>query len=592
MCGIVATAGRLGPELDAILLALRHRGPDSTGSVVMATCALAMARLAIMDPNPRSDQPMELAGATLVYNGEIYNFAGLRHRLEQRGHRFVTTGDTEVVLHAVVEWGVAGACERLNGMFAFALWDDRSHSLHLARDSFGIKPLYWLGDGDGLVAASEVTPLAAAFGLRPRPDAIREFLRFGSPVTDVAYERVAELEPGTILTWHDHTVRIRPFAARSAGGATPAEAARDSIARQLRSDRPTALFLSGGFDSALLAAVAADTGAPVSALTLSTHDNSEDVRLAAETARHYGLPHEVVAVHEADLARSADAFLGALDQPTIDGFNTFLVARAAVDRGFPVALSGLGGDETLGGYGYSRRLRQVRRARRVWDRLPSGLRPGAAAALAPWLGQPASRLEAILDAGSAAATWTAWRRLFDDDEIRRLTGGVAEPSPRWLTDADASDRAQLRQLDFAVYLRATLLRDTDVFSMANSVEVRVPFLDPTFVHATERAEPTKHDLARLMGDELLVTRARARKVAFALPWPRWLPLLRPDEVLTTGGPFADMVDVTCARRLLADDARSGAMRGLRAWALLVLAHWLGREPAARRPAPRPAIRAA
>ena len=439
---------------------------------------------------------------------------------------------------------------------------------------------------------SEATPLAAAFGLRPRPDAIREFLRFGSPVTDVAYERVAELEPGTVLTWHDHTVRVRPFAARSANGLTPVEAARSSIARQLRSDRPMALFLSGGFDSALLAAVAAETGAPVSALTLSTHDNFDDVRLAAETARHYGLPHEVVSVDEAGLARSADEFLGALDQPTVDGFNTFLVARAAVDRGFPVALSGLGGDETLGGYGYSQRLRQVQRARRVWDRLPAVVRPSAVAALAPWLGQPAPRLESILDARSPAATWAAWRRLFDDDEIRGLTGAVAGPSPRLLTDADDSDHAQLRHLDFAVYLRATLLRDTDVFSMANSIEVRVPLLDPTFVLATEHAEPTKLDLAQLMGDDLLTTRARAHKLAFALPWQRWLPLLQPDEVLTTGGPFAEMVDVAYARRLLADDARSGPMSGLRRWALLVLAHWLAREPAARQPMPRPASRAA
>ena len=352
------------------------------------------------------------------------------------------------------------------------------------------------------------------------------------------------------------------------------------------------MFLSGGFDSALLAAAAARTGAPVSALTLSTGDNPEDVRLATDTARHYGLPHDVVSIGESDLTRAAGDFLGALDQPTIDGFNTFLVARAAVDRGFPVALSGLGGDETLGGYGYSRRLGQVRRARRVWDYLPPDLRPRAVAALASWLHQPASRLASILDARSLAATWTAWRRVFDDDEIRRLTGAVAEPSPRWLTDVDDSDRAQLRHLDFAVYLRATLLRDTDVFSMANSVEVRVPLLDPTFVLATEHAETTKHDLAHLMGDELLATRARARKLAFALPWRRWLPLLQPDDLLTAGGRFAEMVDVAHARQLLADDARSGPMPGLRRWALLVLAHWLAREPAARGPAPRSASRVA
>ena len=590
MCGIVAVAGEHRLTADAIVGALRHRGPDSAGSVTVGPCTLAMARLAIMDPDPRSDQPMEFAGVTLVYNGEIYNFKDLRHCLERLGHRFVTTGDTEVLLHAVVEWGVDAACERLEGMFAFALWDERDQSLSFARDSFGIKPLYWLGDDRGVVAASEVTPLAAAFGLRPRPDAIREFLQIGSPVTNPAYERVAELEPGTVLTWRDRTIHIRPWACPVGRGTDPVEAAHDGTTRQLCSDRPAVLFLSGGFDSALLAAVASRADASVAAITLATRDNSEDVRLAAETARHYGLRHEVATVDDESLVSSAEEFLGVMDQPTIDGFNTFLVSRAAIDRGFPVALSGLGGDEVLGGYGYRRRLRQVQRVRRVWSRVPGSLRPRAAAALAPRLHQPAARIEAILDARSASATWRAWRCLFDDDEIRRLTGEVPDPSPRWDTNVDDSVREQLRHLDFSVYLRATLLRDSDVFSMANSVELRVPFLDRAFVHAARQAELTKPDLACLMHDDLLTTRAHARKLAFALPWQRWLPILEPrfDDLLTAGGPLADVIDVVEVRRIVAGDARSDPMSGLRRWALLVLASWLARDPAARRPAPRPA----
>lgn len=590
MCGLVAIVGEHQSRAESIVAALGHRGPDSAGSASLGECTLAMARLAIMDPVPRSDQPMEFAGATLVYNGEIYNFIDLRHDLERLGHHFTTTGDTEVLLHAVVEWGVEATCGRLEGMFAFALWDAPGRSLHLARDSFGIKPLYWLGDDRGLVAASEATPLAAAFGLGPRLDAIREFLRFGSPVTEVAYERVAELEPGSILTWRDRTIHIAPFANAVDGVCDPSKAARDGIARQGHSDRPAALFLSGGFDSALLAAVAAGVGAPVTALTIATHDNLEDVRLAAETARHYGLPHHVAEVDAEGLAQLAEEFLEAMDQPTVDGFNTFIVARTAIDRGFPVALSGLGGDETLGGYGYSRRLRQVQRARRVWSHLPAGLRPRAAATVASWVHQPAQRLEAILDARSVAAMWIAWRRLFDDEEICRLTGAAADDSQRWITNSGDSDRAQLRHLDFAVYLRATLLRDTDVFSMANSVEVRVPLLDRDLVRSVEHVGLTKQDLARLMGDELLLARACAPKLAFTLPWQRWLSILGPrfDDLLAAGGPFAEVVDVAEARRLLAGDARANPMSGLRRWALLVLASWLARDPTARHPVPRPA----
>jgi asparagine synthase (glutamine-hydrolysing) len=604
VCGIVAITGDLTHRADAIVADLGHRGPDSTGSVAVATCTLAMARLAIMDPDPRSNQPMGFAGTTLVYNGEIYNFMSLRGRLEQLGHQFATTGDTEVLLHAAVEWGVEHACERLEGMFAFALWDDRTRSLHLARDCFGIKPLYWLGDGRGVAAASEVTPLAAAFGLRPRLNAIREFLRFGSPVTDPSYEGAAELEPGSILTWRDRTIRVRSFARRLTHSPhpaphrapdpapdpapPPAEAVRTAVARQLRSDRPMVVFLSGGFDSALLAAAATHAGTSLTALTLSTRDNSEEVRRATETARSYGLPHEIATVDDDDLVRTAEAFLDAMDQPTVDGFNTFLIARAAIDRGFPVALSGLGGDETLGGYGYSRRLRQVDQIRRVWNCLPAGTRPHFAAGLAPLLHQHAPRLEAILAARSVAATWTAWRCLFDDDEIRTLTGGAPDPSPRWFTDRDDPTRTQLRHLDFAVYLRATLLRDCDVFSMANSVEVRVPLLDREFVSATDDAALTKKGLARLMGDDLLSKRARQRKLAFVLPWQRWLALLEPslDDLMAPGEPFADVVDVAQARRILAADGRSDQQRALRRWALLVLARWLTRDAGARRTAPR------
>jgi asparagine synthase (glutamine-hydrolysing) len=589
VCGIVAITGAQQSRADAIVTALGHRGPDSRGSVSTGTCTLAMARLAIMDPDSRSNQPMEFAGASIVYNGEIYNFRDLRRELERLGHGFRTTGDTEVLLHSIVEWGVVGACQRIDGMFSFALWDDRRRRLHLARDSFGIKPLYWLGDDRGVVAASEATPVAAAFGLSPRPAAIGEFLRFGSPVTDVVYERLAELEPGSVLTWHERGIEIRRFTPHVVSGISPDEAARDGIARQLPSDRPTVLFLSGGFDSALLAAVTAGVGRPISALTLATRANEEEVRLAAETAKYYGLPHEVATVDDESLAGSAEDFLAAMDQPTIDGFNTFLVSRAAIDSGFPVALSGLGGDETLGGYGYSRRLRQVHYARRLWDHVPAFLRPRAAAALAPLLRQPAPRVQAILDAHSVSATWTAWRQLFRDDEIQALTGARPDPSPRWLTAVDDKPRAQLRQLDFVVYLRATLLRDTDVFSMANSVEVRVPLLDRAFVYSTDKSEPTKRVLAQLMGDDLLETRARARKLSFALPWQRWLPLLEPsfEELLSARGPLADVVDVINARRLLAEDSRVNGRNGLRRWALFVLARFLGRDPAARRPAPRP-----
>jgi asparagine synthase (glutamine-hydrolysing) len=574
-----------------MIAALGHRGPDSEGSLSFDECTLVMTRLAVLDPQPRSDQPMQFARRALVYNGEIYNYLELRHVLERRGHHFETSGDTEVLLHALVEWGVAGGCERLEGMFAFALWDDRDRSLSLARDPLGIKPLYWHGTARGIAAASEATPLAEAFSLSPRSDAIREFLRFGSPVSVVAYEGIAELEPGTVLTWRpDHTIGVVPFDTADTGAAAPAVAVQAAITKQLRSDRPTVVLLSGGFDSALIGGIAARHDGSSVGLTLETNGNGEDVDRARKTARHYGLDHQIARVEERDLLGIARDFLDAVDQPTIDGLNTYLVSRAVIDRGFPVALSGLGGDETLGGYGYSRKINQLKVARLVTRAAPGELRHLIIKTVAASIQQPGARLQAILDAPSVAATWMAWRSLFEDDEIRRLTGHAPPSSSRWFADGSLPVRSQFRALDFSVYLRATCLRDTDVASMANSGEVRVPLLDAGFVHSTDRAGVTKGGLAALLGDEFLASLAGKPKLPFSLPWARWLPLLEADfeDPLADGGPLAGVIDIGQARQVLARDDHPQPVHTLRRWALLVLASWLQRKPSQRRPAPRAA----
>ncbi len=588
MCGIVAVLEGAGREIGSQLLEqLGHRGPDDAGSLQLDGCFLAMARLAILDPTARSNQPMSWKGHHLVYNGEIYNFRALRDELSARGVPFETSGDTEVVLKALVEWG-ADACERLSGMFAFALWDEHRRVLTVGRDSYGIKPLYWRAlDGGGVALASEATPLAGVGTANVSLDAVREFLRLGSPVSSSIYTEVVEVQPGTVTAWTaDGEVRTSSFERRATDMGDGPATLRAVAGELLLSDRPVALFLSGGFDSAAVASAIAATERKPVAITLATSGNGDDVERAAATAAHYGLEHHISPVTLADTeSLLVVEFLSAMDQPTIDGFNTFLVSRAAVERGFPVALSGLGGDELMGGYGYYRWQRQVDVAAAAWRRTPGTARSAAGALGARVLHRRPSEVAAILDAPSLAHRHLAWRSLFTSDEVARLTGADASASQRWLCDPAATPRRQLSKLDFETYLRPTLLRDTDIFSMANSVEVRVPLLDERFVMATQAmSRPlTKLDVAKAWDDDYLAKVAAMPKLTFGLPWRDWIrAVVDKTGVLHGGDPWAGFVDPVEAKRFLTDTEQSTRAGALRSWALVVLASWLARPPAARR----------
>lgn len=586
MCGIVAVLKGAGSELGSQLLEqLGHRGPDDAGSLQLDGCFLAMARLAILDPTARSNQPMSWKGHHLVYNGEIYNYRALRAELSGRGVPFETSGDTEVVLKALVEWG-AEACERLSGMFAFALWDEHRRVLTVARDRYGIKPLYWRAvDGGGVALASEATPLAGIGTAQVRLDAVREFLRLGSPISASIYTEVVEVQPGTVTTWDvDGEVRSTSFGCRATDTGDGPATLRAVAGEFLLSDRPVALFLSGGFDSAAVAAAIATADRKPVAITLATSSNGEDVDRAAATAAQYGLEHHISPVTLADTESLLVDFLSAMDQPTIDGFNTFLVSRAAVERGFPVALSGLGGDEVMGGYGYYRWQRQVDVAAAAWRHTPAKARSAVGTVGARVLHRRPSEVAAILDAPSLAHRHLAWRTLFTGDEVARLTGADAPASQRWLCDPAASPRAQLSKLDFQTYLRPTLLRDTDIFSMANSVEVRVPLLDERFVMATQAmSRPLrKLDVAAAWGDDYLAKVAGLPKLTFGLPWRDWIrAVIDKTGVLQGQDPWGGLLDPSEAKRFLTDAEQTSRAGALRSWALVVLASWLARPAPSR-----------
>lgn len=589
MCGI---AGVLRGQANAreLLAALAHRGPDGEGSVDLGSCSLAMTRLAILDPAPRSDQPMRWGDATIVFNGEIYNFVSLRRELRSLGWSFETTGDTEVLLKSLLQWGEA-ALPRLHGMYAFLLWRHDRQELWVARDSFGIKPLYWAPiPAGGVCFASEAHAVTELVGCRVSLKAVSEFLHFGSPYSVTAFDGVVEFPPGELTIFRaDRSVDAHVYESAGPEARDVGERLAAAVRSHLTSDRPLALFLSGGFDSALIASQT--TNAPFAlptGVTLDTGTNTADVAGARRTARHYGLALQVIPYRTEDAATRVEDYVRSMDQPTIDGFNTFLVADAANSAGFPVALTGLGGDEVLGGYGYYRRARWMARAARPYGHLPNFAQLQIGRALAARTGRTGSQTGSILAAKTTLERYHAWRSVFTAEETRRLTG--VRPDPAIVikaSDQGDSETAELRSLDFGLYLRSTLLRDADVFSMACGVEVRVPLLDRTLVDhiRTELPGVTKRDLAIFLQDDHLLQVADAKKLGFRLPWHQWIETLGPtEELLAAQDPWNGLVDPAEARALMAEDAGASVDRLL---ALVVLARWLEGLGSPRRLGGRP-----
>jgi len=563
---------------------LRHRGPDAEGIQVFGRCTLAMTRLAILDPTSRANQPMGRGSKRLVYNGELYNFRELRSEMESQGVRFETTGDTEVVLCALERWGVA-ALPRFRGMFALACWDVETEELWLARDRFGIKPLYWRPQSGGIAVASECRALLGDAPLEVSPSAVAEYLQLGSSITAAITRGVFELEPGTVMVWRGARITTARFAGLPDAVDTPEPAGAvaafaEAVTMHLASDRPVAVFLSGGFDSTTL--MSACRGGPRMplALTIAHEENAEDVARAGRTATHYGASHEVIAVSASEVVASMSKLVAAMDQPSIDGVNTYLVSAAARARGIPVALSGLGGDEVLGGYSYHHTPRARAFASRVWQGMPPLVRPVAGNVIRRRAGVAAERMTAVLSARTPQERFLAFRGLFSETEVHQLVGFIPErSSPRWSPNPALEERRQYAALDFDLYLRPTLLRDSDVMSMANGVEVRVPYLDNRFVAATLGAghAPSKDEFARALDDPYLATVAAEPKRTFAMPWRTWLPAVvsaYSDILFGQADPWGGVIDGEKAREILQRPMLPGGMEPLRAWALVVLALWI------------------
>lgn len=598
MCGIAGTIDTMTERAVARVTLLNeaqtHRGPDHTVIAQIGGITVGNTRLAIRDPTPAGNQPFVSADGRYicVFNGEIYNYRQLvdRFRLPVR-----TGCDGEVIPQLWAKLGVESLAE-LRGMFAIALVDVLEECLYLARDPFGIKPLYWrlLPDGN-LAFASEVRPLARlAPGLRVDEAAIARYLRYGAMAADQSpfLEITAVPLKSVAVIRQDRSIEVRAVP----DGPDPTEqrpadlgaALTESIDLHLGADVPTALLLSGGVDSAVIAAVSRRLGQDLHCLTVAADGAPDETPGAARTARHYGHRFQRVQIVLED--SDVTGFFQAMQRPTVDGLNTYLICRAVHQAGFKVALSGLGGDEAVGGYSHFRLLKYLPLLQAM-DAvpIPVGAFTGKLAAALGVAGEAkARRMMGKGGPRSGVNLVLLQRELFPASLVSDLTG---VRSSKTAGDADRASRpagcspgsfAAMSAAEVAVYLQAMLLPDADAFSMAWSVELRIPFVDNhVFSAVLDRARgrnvaPGKAAIGAALGDPYLKALATRPKRGFSLPMGSWLagPLA---PVLSAAGepsaPLWSLVDHAAATEAGLLPLRP-RRRWAEAWALAALNGWM------------------
>ena len=612
VCGIGAIldpAGTSGPDPGQRMVeALRHRGPDGDALRRIGPLTLAHTRLAIIDVRG-GDQPLESEDGrvTVVVNGEIYNHLELRADLERRGHRFATHSDSEVVLHGYEEHGPAVA-SRLNGIFAFALWDAGKRRLVAARDHFGVKPLYWWTDGRRLALASEVGALVAAGLVRPAVDrvALDHYLacRF-VPSPRTLFAGVRKLAPGSTLivtedglpsleTWREPPGPVLDGTALDELAAGLAERFGDAVGRQMMSDVPYGAFLSGGVDSAaVVAAMASRAAEPPTTFTIGFpgHGDVLDERApAAESARLIGTRHHETAMSEGDFLAELARCVPRLEEPCgIPSAPALMqLSRFAAEQ-VKVVLAGQGADEPHGGYGRHRAAALLAPLR-----LLPAMAAAPAAALARALPRAASarRVAHVVGGRGDAQRMLRLMEITDGRVRAELLGHGREAASERLEAArtvlaDVPGRPLLDQalhLDTRMFLPDGILLCNDKMSMAAGLELRVPFLDRELMRFVERipgrARATPREgkrLHRRAMDLLLPPGIAGRpKHGFATPYDHWLRASLGREVerrYSGGGELGGLIDPSAVSRLVDEHRRGRADHKAVLYCLLELSEW-------------------
>lgn len=607
MCGIV---GYCGParrfsddKLRRMLESIQHRGPDDEGTYSAAAGGdnrvwMGSRRLAIQDLSPAGHQPMVEGDRAIAFNGEIYNFLDLRATLEREGYPFRSHCDTEVALASWSRQGLAAA-ESWRGMFGAAVWDAATEELWLVRDPWGIKPLYYhFGEG-GVAFASEVRALLEA-EVVPRElsrRGIEDYLRFGAvqdPVTII--DGVYALLPGYALRWRRGQVELKrytPDFAASMRAPDVEPMLRDIVRQQMISDVPLVVFLSGGVDSSVVALLARqEAGAGVQTLSVVFEEEQYSERAyARRVAARIGTEHHEALLRGGEALEKAMEAISRMDQPTIDGVNTYVVSQAARQCGFTVALSGLGGDEFFGGYASFGRAALVEKMQRWAQRAPA--LAGLAGRMLGGLGRAGRKLGGYLESGEFwEHPYFFQRTLFFPDQVEALCRGgrpsieadrLAEARLQSLLEQAATldPLNQVSLLEARTYMANMLLRDSDQMSMAHSLELRVPLVDHLLAGrllATPGEEKgfgrsPKLWLRQAFAKDLPEEVFTRKKSGFVLPFDVWLrgPLRREVEGTIATNP-GNLWNLGAATRVW-EGFWQGEVNFSRPWALYVLSRW-------------------
>jgi asparagine synthase (glutamine-hydrolysing) len=596
MCGIagaIGTSPQAEENVGRMLARQAHRGPDAEGRWRSPGLVLGHRRLSIIDLSDDGRQPManEDGQIQITFNGEIYNYRELRAELESR-HQWRSHADTEVIIHGYEQWGIEGLVKRLRGMFAFVLVDLRQHKQYLVRDRLGIKPLYYGFAGETLYFASEVKALREVLPAGGLDVAgVVGFLGLGSVPSPRTYAGNIHSVPAgyylevragrverTTCYWDLNTAK--PESDWDLG-----ELFRDTVERHLLADVPTGVFLSGGVDSSGLVAVARRfVNGPLKTVTVRfAEPEFDESSQAREFAAALGSEHHEVEVGEKEFLGELDRVLAVMDQPTADGINTYFVSQAARQIGLKVVLSGLGGDEVFLGYSHHKRL--FGGAAGYFWKAPKLLRDALAAGAVQYgrsSGQERwERFSGLARLPLNAAAYLVARGFFPPRQIGELLGVSEKEVLSGLEEAltqggdGAASVEAIQYLETQRYLHDQLLRDSDVFSMAHSIELRVPYLDHVLVEhvrgipsATKFSpEMNKPLLVKAIDDPVVTAAARRKKRGFTFPFALWMR--RHAGALEERALAGQGLERAAVRRCWGE-FRAGRMHWSRAWATVAV----------------------
>lgn len=603
MCGIFGVISqREKADREKILAArdtLAHRGPDDKGFFVSddEMTALAHRRLSIIDLSPAAHQPMSTPDKryTIVYNGEIYNYVELRKKIIDQGISLKSDSDTEVILLLYSFYG-SDCLNMLRGMFSFAVWDEKEKRLFAARDRFGIKPFYYLHNENEFIFSSEIKAIKFYSNKSIlNPEGIDAFLKTGSiPAPLTIYKEINALVSGNYLELTKNNLRIQKYwTFKDLLGTSSADlidrdydneartkiksALIDSINAHLVADVEVGAFLSGGIDSTAIVSLmrqADKEKIKTVSMVFPGHrlDESKYSRLAAEK---YKTEHIEVPFSEDDLLQDLEKIMQSMDQPTIDGINTYFVSKAAKQAGLKVVLSGLGGDELFGGYPSFNLIPKYRRIKN----LPFG--KSFMRVTAPMLKKrlPAKAIEYMNNSDSVNAEYRLLRGLFTDTELKNL-GWQSNYEHPYSEDGmseitNEENLVNISRLESVFYMRNQLLRDSDVFSMANSLELRVPFVDHLLYSAVlpylnsgyDKARPKKI-LLDAVGDlpDELVNRP---KMGFTFPFEDWIKNGNINK-----GMQDELINLKSSLGIKYSQVANNKSHWSRSWSLYVLAQFI------------------